>query len=100
MSKDTEMTKKINYSVILDGTVVDTRKSHRDYTHAVVTQNLVTRNYLPYSVRYCGRLDLAEKTKRDILRPFMRIGRKKVARDTSNTIVTIVPVTLNRKEAP
>ena len=87
------MSKKINYSVILDGTVVDTRKSYHDYTHAVVTQNTEDSNRL--SVRYCGRLDLAEKTKRDILRPFMRIGREKVALDHSTTIVTIVPVTID-----
>ena len=87
------MTKKINYSVILDGTVVGTRKSKRDYTPAVVVQDTENSDWL--TVSYCGRLDLAEKTKRDILRPFMRIGREKVALDHSTTIVTIVPVTID-----
>ena len=50
--------KKINYSVIIDGTVVGTRKSHRDYTHAVAS---VERG----AWAYCGRLDLAEKMLRN-----------------------------------
>ena len=87
------MTKKINYSVILDGTVVGTRKSKRDYTHAVVVQDTENSDWL--TVSYCVRLDLAEKSKRDFLRPFMRIGREKVALDHSTTIVTIVPVTID-----
>lgn len=91
------MSKKINYSVILDGAVVDTRKSHRDYTHAVVIQYKGEWKDYDGNVNYCGTLTLAEKKKRDILRPYTRIGRKKVATRTSasNTIVTIVPVTID-----
>lgn len=93
------MTKKINYSVILDGTVVGTRKSHRDYTHAVVTQDKRAEGASVYC--YCGRLDLAEDQKRAILRPYywssatIRTRGKKVARDVSNIIVTIVPLTID-----
>jgi hypothetical protein len=95
------MRKKINYSVILDGTVVDTRKSHRDYTHAVVSHDTRTEEDDPntYSVNYCGTLALAEKSKGDHLRPTYTMktfhGTKVYKRDLTGMIVTIVPVTID-----
>ena len=61
------MSKKINYSVVIDGTVVGTRKSHRTYTHAIVvsgqrlSETRLSAGSNHYVTCYCGSEALAEK---------------------------------------
>jgi hypothetical protein len=105
--RETDMRKKINYSVVIDGTVVGTRKSHRTYTHAIVvsgqriseTQLSAGNNH--YVSRYCGSEALAEKALRNEFQA--TYGGRPITTwygiPYTDLTRTIAPVTLNQEGA-
>ena len=77
------MARKIRYSVVPDGEVVGTRKSHRTYTHALVDLDPSE----PARVEsYAGRRDLAEK--------LLRTYQARAAKRGDTCSLVLVPVTV------